>query len=433
MTVSLNLGNDDIPLASDLEISKEFDPTYGPQLPRIARSRIINTYDREDLATIGYYYVGSSGARFEQPLSLGHYTLLRRSLCEDTIRNKNYQGDRSLLSDDGGELVIRKSWWNRRSVNFFGVNPSGYFFDGDVGLAWAARSFDGLPHGDLPPDEDVNEIVGFGAEAWRKFKPAQPQLSLGVFIAELRDTPSLLHASLSNLKHISDYFLAVQFGWKPLLADILRMINFVDRVSKQLDFLKANAGKPVRRSGTVYYNAESGYLEHPGELQMWNVSGGGYNNLPYNPSAVMSSERWTVSRQIKFSGEFIFYMTDLRFPENRRRTLAKLAGGVPSPADLWDALPWTWLIDWFSNVSDVVHNLTDSVADRQVSKYAYIMGETSRMYEQTSTEGNLHPSLSRNYVTKVRKKVDPFGLDAGGELTPLKIAILAALGISLLL
>jgi len=197
--------------------------------------------------------------------------------------------------------------------------------------------------------------------------------------------------------------------------------------------LKANAGKPVRRSGTVYYNAESGYLEHPGELQMWNVSGGGYNNLPYNPSAVMSSERWTVSRQIKFSGEFIFYMTDLRFPENRRRTLAKLAGGVPSPADLWDALPWTWLIDWFSNVSDVVHNLTDSVADRQVSKYAYIMGETSRMYEQTSTEGNLHPSLSRNYVTKVRKKVDPFGLDAGGELTPLKIAILAALGISLLL
>jgi len=431
--VTSPLTGPDVPVASDIPTTKAFDPTYGPQLPRIYRDRLIRTFDSEDYANIGYYYNGTGGARFTQPLSLGKPTLLRLSSCIDTVRNKNFRGSRNLILDDGGELTIRKSWWTRNSVSFSGINPGGYFFEGDLGLGWAARSFDGAAYSDLPPQSDVDDIVGYGAQAWNKFKPARPNFQLGLSIAELRDVPKLLHASLDGIKHISDYFLAVQFGWKPLLADIRNMINFVDRASKQLDFLQANVGKPIKRKGSVFYDATSGHLEHPGELQMWNVGGGGYNGLPYLPSAWSSSERWTYMRNITFAGEYVFYIKDVALPQTRKHLAAALSGAILTPADLWDGLPWSWLIDWFANTSDVIHNLTDHVADRQISNYAYIMGKTTRSITETTTDGNFSPSLTRNYVTIVRRKVDPFRPDVGGELTPLRIAILIALGIAFIL
>jgi hypothetical protein len=423
----------EIPEDNGFPKSDGFDPMYGPQLPRVKRTRRFLKFDKNDKATQGYWFTWAPDDRYESPISLGKYDLPRLTLITDTVRNKNFQGDRSILSDDGGEFVLRQSWWNRGSVNFYGLNPSGYvvyFYEGDLALNWVARHFDGSSPGDLPPQSDVDDIVGFGASAWNKFKPAKPVFSAAVAIAELREFPRLLHAKVEGLKSISDFHLAVQFGWKPLLSDITRMLNVYEKASSRLAFLQANLGKPVRRKGTVFYDAESGHLEHPGEIQMWNIGQGGYNDLPYNEAAWMSTERWKMTRRIWYSAEYVFYDSDISMPETRSHSLAALLGVIPTPADVWAILPWSWLIDWFSNAGDLLENLTDQIVDRQVTKYAYIMGETTRQYEQTTTEGNAHPSRSRNYVTKVRKKVDPYGASVGGDLTLLQLSILAALGIS---
>jgi hypothetical protein len=97
---------------------------------------------------------------------------------------------------------------------------------------------------------------------------------------------------------------------------------------------------------------------------------------------------------------------------------------------IWEVLPWSWLIDWFYNIGDVLNNLTTEVADNQASTYAYIMGHTKRKYSMTGTDGIKTASVSRVFEAKVRQKVHPFGLaSADSPLSTRQLSILAALGV----
>ena len=42
--------------------------------------------------------------------------------------------------------------------------------------------------------------------------------------------------------------------------------------------------------------------------------------------------------------------------EVRRRAMKAVFGGTIDPATVWSALPWSWLIDWFSDVGDFLYS-----------------------------------------------------------------------------
>jgi len=407
-------------------IIPEFDGSYGPQAPRIQRERYRTVLlPRETISFIAKPSEAFPHGSVSTSTNVQH---VNHELCIDTVRNPKFRGSRELISDDGGLLTIRRSRWRPGNAYISSDWQGNTRTQGSIWLNFYGEFHDGFStSADLPPAVDFEEIAALGPAAWNTFKPAKPMLSLGVALAELREFPRLLYASVSSLKGIADYFLAIQYGWKPLLQDVIKLVKFYERVSQRIDFLIANSGKPVRREGRLSSTSDSGLLWEEAGLRMRNTAPDW--GKPSLTDSWRQSSRYTITRERWFSGEFLFWIDDIRWPNTRSHIGAGLAGLRITPADVWDALPWTWLIDWFANVGDVLHNLEDNVADRQVSRYAYVMGKTMREYTQHTTDGYLSCSLSHIFETKVRRKVDPFGLTPEVELSPLQLAILGALAI----
>lgn len=408
---------------------------YGPWQPRIARkrSKVVNVDRNYRYTQLRFLQTGGRYTYSVPAINpAGNAVRSNKFYCEDTIRNPQYPFPRNLISDDGGEFLLRKSTWLREPGSFstgWKVNTR------DWGASVSTESpgiYAGIDMTALdPPTVDYTDIPDFGPEGWRRAKPAAPLVDLAVFIAELRDLPDLLKARLRDIRTISDFYLAVQFGWKPLLSDILKLLEFGVKVEKSIAFLLRNNGKPIRRRVKVLSDHHTEtireYENLIGVAINWAAQLPGYRGS----SGFARSALLIYERDIWFSGEFIFYIDDIALPGTIARLYSRLLGLKITPAVVWRALPWSWLADWFSNVGDVLSNLSEQVADRQVAKYAYIMGHTKRTYKWFGTDGTTFGQSSHIYETKVRRKVHPYGLAVGGgPLTTTQQAILAALSAS---
>lgn len=362
-----------------------------------------------------------------------------KEICMDYVRNPKYDLEKyGVPSDTGSELLTTRVYWHNHVGRMYSeweypdyssiYRRKGF---GQIGCAPAAIYHDGMQIASdiasVPPID--YDISSWGPTAWKRHKPAQPNFSLATFLGEARDLPRLLKARVEGLKTFSDFWLAVQFGWKPLLQDIRDMINFVDKMNKQIEFIYLNAGKPIRRNGHVYSNR---WVE-----RIYDKSGSPYEGLstvlggrfyPKRDASIRSTCTCHYEQTIRFSGEFLYWFNGT--PPEYTTLAAKLAGLELTPQVVWNLIPWSWLVDWFTNLGDVIDNLNTEVADGQTSKYAYITGKTVRRYHWTGTDGYLHASIDRTFESLVRKNVNPFGVGYNGTLSLRQISILAALGIS---
>jgi len=110
-----------------------------------------------------------------------------------------------------------------------------------------------------------------------------------------------------------------------------------------------------------------------------------------------------------------------------------------TPEVLWNVMPWSWAVDWFSSTGDVIHNLTDWSTDGLVLKYGYIM-EHSIVRDTLTFVGETgllarYPQRPDTLVlvseAKVRRPATPFGFGLNlSAFTGRQKAILAALGMS---
>jgi hypothetical protein len=111
-----------------------------------------------------------------------------------------------------------------------------------------------------------------------------------------------------------------------------------------------------------------------------------------------------------------------------------------SPQFCWNALPWSWLADWFSNAGSILENLDVGVADRLAADYMYVMRTKLYTLQHTNTlklqtlDGSPVPvsvtSLQQSAIS-TRLAGDPFGFSTSqNSLTNTQLSILGALGLS---
>jgi hypothetical protein len=146
-----------------------------------------------------------------------------------------------------------------------------------------------------------------------------------------------------------------------------------------------------------------------------------------------------------FSGAFVYHLPQSFFADlyspfaSDFQRVSHLFGLELTPDVLWELTPWSWAVDWFSNVGDVIHNVSAWANDGLVMKYGYIMEysfvqDTYTFVGPTNVVGGFAgrpPNLTLVVETKVRKKANPFGfgLTMSG-LSTVQKSILAAVGLS---
>jgi hypothetical protein len=286
----------------------------------------------------------------------------------------------------------------------------------------------------------IPDASDYGASAYSKMKPTQPIFSGLNSIYELRELPGMLKQKLSDsgLKNIANYWLALRFGWKPLLSDIRKTVNFQVTAQKRLRQLLRDNGKAVRRkvdlasttSDPVITTGNFGSIQPGFVTQFYRRSG-----MPFRKvTTVVKEHIWAAAR-------YRYWL-----PEGPRdiEWKAKMYGGLyglnPTPSVIYNAIPWSWLTDWFTNLGDVIDNLDAGVADKLAADYFYVMRQKDTIVtiddymSFQGLSGVWYPTsvtATRTGTTKTRLKGDPFGFGTNpNELSAVQWSILGALGIS---
>lgn len=323
-----------------------------------------------------------------------------------------------------------------------------------------------------------DDVESYYATAYRKARPGNPVAGLGQFLAELRDLPKLpfsgsgaprsrlwrsgglwdnpfrgvplgavpgiLYRRLGQFRNLGSEYLNVAFGWMPFVNDLRQMYNLQKTIDKRITQIIRENGRYVRRKATVSDDVTTSDVETLSSQPFLNVSGA-------PPIFMTGKTRHNVTTRTKtkiwFSGSFRYYIPD-NFDSWQwtTRATAALFGALPTPELLWNVLPWSWLIDWFSNAGDVISNASDNAVDNLTCRYSFIMKHVTTTVTASSAvyaAGPTNPtdkwdSLDRTFIStkRVETKVrsgggNPFGLNVKlPDLSAYQLGILAALGIS---
>jgi hypothetical protein len=308
----------------------------------------------------------------------------------------------------------------------------------------------------------LKNSVGSGLIA--STNPWAPKASLAITVLELMkgDIPTVLknlRRYLDDLQSIkktlgSDW-LNIQFGWSPLISDIM------------------DAVRTLLKLHMLVYASDDSRRTRGGDLGSWSriVESGpqGIGSLnfgsplsgaavaPYwkpdnavtpllSPGNIPSANgRWSRSIEIKADYRFAARFHRGAQPNSRERGFiekaTELLGLEVTPAVLWELTPWTWLLDWGSNLGSVATNLSQLDWSNVLLDYAYltfVVKTTAAISWQgnptLSSTGSLnHGYLAQSFTAseKIREQASPYGFSVSWDgLTPFQLSILAALGMS---
>lgn len=358
---------------------------------------------------------------------------------------------------------------NRRYVGGFSPPPNLFF---QTGADFSS------PGPLLVKNNPVIPTMGaMGDQAWSRTKPRLEQVSGFVAAAELDefrpmirdsgDTVSKLRNSLEDFRSAylgfggdtssrtmrfrssdaASAFLNYSFGWVPFLNDLISFGETIWSVGKLLEKLEKLNNVPFRRRVTLLDDLTSTKLAGA----TYSVSNGSYP-MPCHavawPSeffaAPPSYEVWEHKSTYAYGmGKWSFYRPELdaslpnyRTAWNAAKRLLLITGLRVSPSAIYNVIPWTWLIDWFTNLGSYFDTLTDLFQDQIVAHYVFAMQtqvitrtftNVLPLYDQT-----VQLSFSREISSKQRVAGDsPYGFSLPWDgLSPKQLAILAALGIT---
>jgi hypothetical protein len=196
---------------------------------------------------------------------------------------------------------------------------------------------------------------------------------LPVFIFELRDMPKLVRlAGRSILGKLASANLSWQFGWKPLIGDLTKLLNFQSmtmRRVKELERLQSKSG--LRRRVTLQKDAKKEVIGTQ-TIESFGISSTA-RVVDWHARKVWGTIRWrpNVGAMPQTDEE--------RHSLARRISLGLHHGSIA--AQVWEAIPWSWLIDWFANVQDFIEAQDNSIG--HIVGPVHIMSTTrsTRSYE----------------------------------------------------
>lgn len=293
-------------------------------------------------------------------------------------------------------------------------------------------------------------VSSHGATAWKKFNPGRSLADASVFLGEIRDVPRMLKTTASwfNRNFVSrfgrnprgyakvaaDNWLNTQFGWLPFIADLRKFYRAWKVMDKWYAHLVRYNGQWQKRGGVMLQDAKTDVLQESSVNHLSYPDFGGHP--AWYPTGKRGSYKVTrvSGTKVWFEGSFRYYVPEIRSVVFKRKAIAHLFGLDLNPSLIWELTPWSWLVDWFTNVGDVISNSNTGLFDNLVARYAYLMGTKS---EQITVESwpafpwRPKHSWTASLERKTRKEANNFGFDlSDGDLSARQWSILGALGIT---
>jgi len=321
-------------------------------------------------------------------------------------------------------------------------------------LVYHANTSDNAGVFPAAPRLSPSEISSYGAKAIGKVAPTNPHSNLSTFLGEFLNDglPALVGLSTlqkrtETVRQAGGEYLNVQFGWKPLIADVKKFATVAARSAEMVRQFQRDSGRLVRRSysfPTIASGSDPVNNRVPSQtlfgLPPYQWPGAFEPGSEVYPPVLQSSAK---AEDYWFKGAFTYYLetdkTVLGKLERFEQLSNNLLGTRLTPDTLWELAPWSWLLDWLGTFGDFLHASSLLSGDSLVMKYGYLMRKTVEFNQYSipsgvTFAGNLKTGpISSVFLreTKERVKATPYGFGLSvSNFSAQQWAILGALGLT---
>lgn len=308
---------------------------------------------------------------------------------------------------------------------------------------------------------DNDSARALGTKVIASCDPFKPQASLAVTLGELLlgSLPSLVKnvarwksGTSSLMSAGSSEYLNVQFGWLPLISDIQNAIETLLKLDMLLHTSDEKRRQRYGSLGEFHDSSESlvSYTYATDAFASNSTLQGGIANA--NSGVSLGAPRAVISGKILRTGQiYTDYRFSGRFHLGVRSTgtngyvdrAIEFLGLKLTPQVVWQLAPWTWLMDWASNLGAIAQNLNSMQLSNVLLDYAYLTVRSrytgTSTLEVSSVSGYLTGKADCSRFNKqmltieetVREGASPFGFSfSWAGLSQFQLSILAALGMS---
>jgi hypothetical protein len=328
----------------------------------------------------------------------------------------------------------------------------------DSGLAASSRFW-------IVPNT-FNQVSTYGPQAIALTAPTNPASTVGQAIGELfidglpKIGLGLFHTGEHFMRKLAQGHLSVQFDWLPFISDLRSAVHAMLNASRIMRQYERDSGRIVRRRwhfDPIIQNTNTitglsarivnpmannpttfqGGTTPPQNVVFW---GSGFDGARTVDTVSTKTELW-------FKGAYSYFLPkDPSFQGRMLEFEAKanhLLGLELTPNLLWQLAPWSWLIDWKSQVGSSIKNFTAFSTDGLVIRWGYLMATTTTRHTITcdglrmafGSNANaakiISPSVTYVVQRKERFRATPYGFGIStSAFTAKQWSILAALGMT---
>jgi len=420
-------------------------------------NKYFNKYHRKVIIGTHYDWVSAgnpvSGFQVIAPNTMTPYGLLSHG---NPFRNGHYVGGGAFMcskvsyeAKPGGGITVYRPQWGKAYSGSFSCAMRGP--SGDLNL------------GSQYTNSAMTNLKNTGSIAFGKMRPDKPDFSFALSTLEMKDMVHPLKNAVkrvrdkvrhvdrtrrkngrSGLSNTAQHFLALEFGWAPIISDVRKFIKAQANKQARLAQLIRDEGKPIRRQSKIDAS-ESSVIE---DVTRYNSGSGGalapgFVTQCYGPGPSFKTLRKETIMKTWCSGQFRYHLPP--GPKNvvwKKKMLRRIMGFRVTPAVVYNLMPWTWLVDYFTDLGAFVDAVSPGVADRLAADQFFVMRtdmvsaftECSGMYQGSKTAGHYVTATASSVARttrKLRAVSSPFGFGTlQSSLGPKQLAILGALGIS---
>jgi hypothetical protein len=182
----------------------------------------------------------------------------------------------------------------------------------------------------------------------------QPKLRSSIF--ELRNAA----------RNIPSEYLSYHFGWKQTYNDVMDLLLLPNKLAKKFNFYADRAGKPTTfRRKYQEVTAESGVSGFE-----YDVSGLEFWSGPLLESRIVRES------EVRLVINATFDFPPLNTPQFRVKEFLNRIGALPRPTDIYNLIPWTWLLDYFTGFGNYVELIDNINHDRSLINWGMISCRT---------------------------------------------------------
>jgi len=276
----------------------------------------------------------------------------------------------------------------------------------------------------LAPD-DAPTVTAMATKLIADTNPNTPYVDVPAFVGELPELPKMLFKEGGEIvklfrnrkivRGLASLNLAEQFGWRPFIGDLVKLLRFQSEVDRRIKILNT-----AKTEGRVHFKRTL----YKGARQSSN----------YNSN--IDADVWQ-GYLLNIWGA-IDWFPDGELPgtqEEMRRLADRAVHGLNevSLATAWQLMPWSWLVDWCSNIGTFLNTTRNGIPFTHSTPQIMVHMKRQASHSTKSYFGGLY-NLSEGVFTHETKERFP---TPGGFpeaklpfLTNSQFSILASIGVT---